>query len=153
MIPRKYVPRPAGRNAPVDQMETVETDDEMLDHYRRKNITFDTNLQVNAFQQALMDLPDHPGLDTVRWKKPREPKVNRFTSTMIEKNSKIPENYFTKRYPHPCNEIDTVKRYTEHWHEANALPFQLKRQDDQSRVRIEILVSSEIDNRFTPNMA
>ena len=31
MIPRKYVPRPAGRNAPVDQMETVETDDEMLE--------------------------------------------------------------------------------------------------------------------------
>ena len=133
-------------------METVETDDEMLDHYRRKNITFD-NQQVNAFQQALMDLPDHPGLDTVRWKKPREPKENRFTITMIEKNSKIPEDYFTRRYPHPCNEIDTVKRYTEHWHEASTLPFQLKRQDDQSRVRIEILVSSEIDNRFTPNMA
>ena len=82
MMPRKYVPRPAGRNAPVDQMETMETDDEMLDHYRRKNITFDTNQQVNAFQQALVDLPDHPRLDTVRWKKPREPKVNHFTRTL-----------------------------------------------------------------------
>ena len=65
---------------------------------------------------------------------------------MIEKNSKILENYFTKRYSHPCNDIETSKRYTEHYHEANALLFQLKRQDDQSRVRIEILVSSEICN-------
>ena len=57
-----------------------------------KNITFDTNLKVDAFQQALMDLPDHPGLDTVRRKKPREPKSNPFTNTMIEKTIKIPDN-------------------------------------------------------------
>ena len=48
MIPRKYGPRPAGRNAPVDQMETVELDDKMMDLYRRKHKTFDSNLQVNA---------------------------------------------------------------------------------------------------------
>ena len=37
MIPRKYVPRAARRNAPVDQMETVEADDEMLDHSEEKH--------------------------------------------------------------------------------------------------------------------
>ena len=146
-------PDRSGKNPPIDQMEAVETDDEMLDHYRRKNITFDTNLQVDAFQKALMVLPDHAGLDTIRWRKRRETKANRFTSTMIERKSKIPGYYFTRRYPHPCKAIDTPKRNTEHYHEAKNLPFQLKRQDHQSRVRIEILVSSGVDNRFTHNMA